>query len=174
MIRVRSQAAAVLCAAAFSFGAVCAVMTVFRMDSSARSLWLHTVFLTARDLPFFRAGVIFFLWPVALLLLGISPLGGLLLPAAMLLFGASAGCVVTGCAISDGVSLPLALFLVPAALSSVFLGGAVLRMHWLLQRQMLSGARYRPDLRPVFLRIILYSALFVLSAFFLIRFCILH
>ena len=159
------QRRALYCASLFSLGALCTGMILLRIDSGSRSLLCERAIQTLGSISLVPRLSVFFAFPFVLLLLGTVPLGPAFLSALDVLFGAASFLVFSSFLFSGGSPLT-ALLLIPTLFSAVYLSASVLHLSGMLFRQLISGGRFRPDLRPIFLRIIVFALLFELTMFF--------
>ncbi len=156
---------ALFCASLLSLGALCAGMVLLRTEPDGRCFLLSQAAQMVRSTSEFLRLSLFFSFPLVLVLLGLIPLGPAFLAALDILFGAAFCLGFSALLNSDGSPLTALLF-IPAAISSVYLSASVLHLSGLLFRQVSSGGRFRPDLRPLVLRIAIFSILFELIMFF--------
>ncbi len=163
--RDSSQRRALYCASLVSLGALCTGMILLRIGSAARSLLWTRVLQALGSISLVSRLFVFFAFPFVIFLLGPVPLGPAFLSALDVLFGAASFLVFSALLYSGGFPLTALLF-IPALSSTVYLSASVLHLSGMLFRQAISGGRFRPDLRPVFLRIIVFALLFELTMFF--------
>ncbi len=159
------QRRALYCASLVSLGALCAGMILLRLDSGSRSLLWTRAIQTLGSISLVPRLSFFFAFPLVLLLLGPVPLGPAFLSALDIIFGAASFLVFSSLFFS-GASPLTALLFIPALISIVYLSASILHLSGMLFRQVFSGGRFRPDLRPIFLRIIVFTLLFELTMFF--------
>lgn len=158
---------AIYCALLVSLGALCSGMILLRTDPGLRPELAERAVQLFRSAPPLWRLLLFFGFPLAAVLSGFALLGPFLLTALDLCFGAAV-CLYFSAPLLASAAFPWFLLLcLPAAVLVVYLSDAVLHLDGMLLRQLCSGGRFRPDLRPVFLRIAVFSVLYELTAYFL-------
>ncbi len=152
-----------LCAAVFSFGAVCAVLTVLRLSPEYRGAFVSSAEALLDGRPLWMSMAMFMALPAAAFLLGAAPLGPILLLCLDGCCGALLGFGSAALVLRHGLGFAPLLFSLPFSLDYVLLSAVLLRASGLVWRQFLSGGRFRPDLRPCFVRFAAYSFICVFS-----------
>ncbi len=158
---------ALYCALLVSLGALCSGMILLRTDAGLRPVLAERTLQLLRGFPPVWRLLAFFGFPLIALLSGFAIPGPVVLAALDLCFGAAV-CLFFSVMLLSSAAFPwLLLLCLPAAVLAVHLSDAVLHLDGMLLRQLCSGGRFRPDLRPIFLRIAVFSALYELTAYFL-------
>ncbi len=142
-------------------------MIVLRSDPGLRPVLAERAVQLFRGLPPVRRLPVFFGFPLIAVLSGFALLGPFVLAILDLCLGAAVCLFFSVMLLSSAVFPWLLLLCLPAAVLAVYLSDAVLHLDGMLLRQLCSGGRFRPDLRPVLLRVAVFSALYELTAYFL-------
>ncbi len=141
----KAQKRMLICAAFFSFGTVCGLMTFLRLSIPAAEQieCISASFFVEKPLIFLPA--VLLLLPVILIIFGVSAVGFVLIDLLLSVFGSAVGFSAGILMNASRHGLLFSAFLLVYSLCLIMIGGSVRRISLIVRRQLRSGGLLRQD-----------------------------
>ena len=141
----KAQKRMLICAAFFSFGTVCGLMTFLRLSlpASEQIECITASFLMEKPAVFLPA--VLLLLPLILIIFGVSTAGFVLIDLLLSVFGCAAGFSAGILMNASRHGLLFSAFLLVYSLCLIMIGGSLRRISLLVRRQIQSGGLLRQD-----------------------------
>ena len=167
-----AQRRLLICAAFFSFGAMSGALTLARLSEPAISCAANTFVSFGLAGPFLMIPALFLIFPLLLLLAGLSPSGSLFISGMLVIAGFFSGFLLMLALSAQYHPYVMSAFFALYGFCLLSLGSCMLRKSSLLRKQVAFSGMFSPDygydaLRTVSAILVILMAAFAMACFVL-------